>query len=58
MIVPQVRAPEPGSSLDNLVAEWMEQHLVFGPGDLRGQPRRLDDEKRAPLWRHDDVLIV
>lgn len=29
------------------VVAWMEAHLVFGPGDLRGQPLRLDAEQQA-----------
>lgn len=42
-------------SLGDQVAEWMEEHLVFGPGDLRGQDYRLDDEKRALLIRMYEV---
>lgn len=38
-------------TLGDQVAEWIEQHLVFGPGDLRGLPAKLDDEKRALLYR-------
>jgi phage terminase large subunit-like protein len=37
------------------VADWIECNLVFGPGDLRGQPARLDDEKRALLARMYEV---
>jgi phage terminase large subunit-like protein len=33
----------------------MEASLVFGPGDLRGQPYRLDDEKRRLIWRIYEV---
>ena len=49
----QVPPPEPDPSLGDLVADWKEASLVHGPGDLRGQPDRLDDEEIA-----DDVLIV
>ncbi len=42
---------EPYPSLGGQVADWIEAYLIFGPGDLRGQPYRLDDEKRALLWR-------
>jgi hypothetical protein len=37
------------------VCEWIETHLVFGPGDLRGQPAVLDDEKRALIYRMYEV---
>jgi hypothetical protein len=33
----------------------MEENLVHGPGDLRGQPYRLDDEKKALLARAYEV---
>lgn len=33
----------------------MESALVFGPGDLRGEPYRLDDEKRRLVWRMYEV---
>jgi phage terminase large subunit-like protein len=38
-------------SLGGQVCEFIESNLVFGPGDLRGQPAKLDDEKRALVWR-------
>ena len=38
-------------SLGPLVALWMEQSLVHGPGDRRGQPYRLGNEKKALLSR-------
>lgn len=50
MIVPELDA-EPWPTLGLQVAEWIEAHLCFGPGDLRGQPARLDTEKRALLAR-------
>ena len=37
------------------VCDFMEQNLVFGPGDLRGQPLVLDDERRALLFRMYEV---
>ena len=43
-------------TLGDLVADWMEEYLVFGPGDLRGQPYQLDDEKRALLARMYEVF--
>ena len=51
--------PEDGATywptLGPLVCEWIEQHLVHGPGDLRGEPARLDDEKRALIYRAYEV---
>lgn len=38
-------------TLGPLVCEFIERYLVHGPGPLRGQPVRLDAEKRALIWR-------
>jgi phage terminase large subunit-like protein len=38
------------------VCEFIEKYLVFGPGDLRGAPAVLDDEKRALIWRMYEVF--
>lgn len=51
--VPAIDFAIPGIRVQ--VAEWMEASLVFGPGDLRGQPYRLDDEKRGLPWRLCEV---
>lgn len=53
LMVPKDRRPWP--TLGPLVCDWIEDHLVFGPGDLRGQPARLDDEKRALIYRMYEV---
>lgn len=37
------------------LCQFIEQNLVFGPGDLRGRPVVLDDEKRALIWRLYEV---
>jgi hypothetical protein len=37
------------------VCDFIEDFLVFGPGDLRGQPAVLDDEKRALIYRMYEV---
>ena len=37
------------------VCDFIENYLVFGPGDLRGAPAVLDDEKRALIWRIYEV---
>jgi phage terminase large subunit-like protein len=42
-------------SLGPQVCEWIEEFLVFGPGDLRGEPAVLDEEKRALIYRAYEV---
>ena len=42
-------------TLGGQVCDFIEQNLVFGPGDLRGQPAVLDDEKRALIYRIYEV---
>lgn len=37
------------------VCAFIERYLVFGPGDLRGQPAVLDEEKRALIYRLYEV---
>lgn len=37
------------------VCDFIEQNLVFGPGDLRGQPAVLDEETRALIYRFYEV---
>lgn len=37
------------------VCAWIEEYLVFGPGDLRGEPARLDAEKRALIYRMYEI---
>lgn len=43
-------------SLGGQVCAWIEDNLVFGPGDLRGQPVVLDQEKRALVYRMYEVF--
>lgn len=38
------------------VCDFIEAFLVFGPGDLRGQPARVDDEKRGLIYRVYEVF--
>jgi hypothetical protein len=38
------------------VCDFIEQNLIFGPGDLRGTPAVLDDEKRALVFRFYEVF--
>lgn len=42
-------------SLGGQVCDWIEANLCFGPGDLRGMPAVIDDEKRALIWRMYEV---
>src|SRR5690554_532707 len=46
----------PWPTLGPLVCQFIEENLVFGPGDLRGMPAKLDDEKRAFVWRMYEVF--
>jgi len=43
-------------SLGGQVCDFIEENLVFGPGDLRGAPAKLDDDKRALIWRMYEVF--
>lgn len=54
LTVPQDNAYYP--TLGPLVCDWIEEHLVFGPGDLRGEPAVIDDEKRALIYRMYEVF--
>ncbi len=49
LTVPQDRALYP--TLGPHVCAFIEANLIFGPGDLRGQPAVLDDEKMALIYR-------
>lgn len=58
-VILSVPVDEPGQywpTLGPQVADFIEQNLVFGPGDLRGQPAILDDEKRAFVYRLYEVF--
>lgn len=54
LMVPKDRELYP--TLGPQVCDFIEQNLVFGPGDLRGQPAVLDDEKRALIYRMYEVF--
>lgn len=43
-------------TLGPLVCDWMEDNLVFGPGDLRGEPLVLSDEQRAFIYRFYELI--
>jgi phage terminase large subunit-like protein len=42
-------------TLGPAICDWIEANLVFGPGDLRGQPAVVDNEKRALVYRMYEV---
>jgi phage terminase large subunit-like protein len=46
---------KPWPSLGKQVCDFIENYLVFGPGDLRGEPARVDPEKRALIYRFYEV---
>lgn len=46
---------KPWPTLGPQVCGFIESYLVFGPGDLRGQPAVLDEEKRALIYRMYEV---
>lgn len=46
----------PFPTLGPQVCEFIETYLIHGPGDLRGQPARLDPEKRALIYRFYEVF--
>jgi phage terminase large subunit-like protein len=53
LTIPQDRTLYP--TLGPQVCDFIEDRLVFGPGDLRGQPAVLDDEKRGLVYRMYEV---
>ena len=54
LVVPSLEG-DPWPSLGGQVARWIEANLVHGPGDLRGMPAKLDNEKRGLLYRMYEV---
>lgn len=51
LIVPPLPDDEEWPTLGPSVCEFIETNLVFGPGDLRGDPAVLDADKRALIHR-------
>jgi phage terminase large subunit-like protein len=47
--------PVPWPTLGPELADWFEEHLVHGPGDVRGQRIELTDEERLFLYRAYEV---
>lgn len=54
LIVPP-RDETPWPSLGPLVVDWIEDNLVFGPGDLLGEPAKVDRETRAIIRRAYEI---
>jgi hypothetical protein len=46
---------DPWPTLGPQVCEWIENWLVHGPGDLFGEPVRLNDEIRAWIYRMYEI---
>lgn len=55
LVVPS-RDAEPWPTLGPLVCAFIEENLVFGPGDLLGEPARLDIEKQMFIWRFYELF--
>src|SRR3990167_7107549 len=55
LIVPALEE-EPWPSLGPQICQFIESNLIFGPGDLRGQPAKIDAEKRALIYRAYQVF--
>lgn len=51
LTVPKFDQKTAWPTLGPQVCEWIEEYLVFGPGDLRGEPAQIDAEKRALIYR-------
>lgn len=54
LIVPPLD-DEPWPTLGPQMCQFLEERSIFGPGDLRGQPYRMDAEKRAAVYRAYEV---
>ena len=54
LLLPPMDA-EPWPTLGQQVGDWIEAHLVHGPGDVRGQPIVLTDEEWLFLYRAYEV---
>lgn len=54
LIVPDLD-PEPWPTLGPAVCWWIEHNLVHGPGDIRGEPVRLNMDQKAVIYRMYEV---
>lgn len=46
---------QPWPTLGPQVVEWIEANLVYGPGELKGEPYKVEPEFRAQLYRAYEV---
>jgi phage terminase large subunit-like protein len=54
LLLPPMDA-EPWPTLGPEVCDWIEEHLVHGPGDVRGQRVTLTEEERVFIYRCYEV---
>lgn len=54
LVVPPLDA-RPWPTLGPAVCDLIEERAVYGPGSLKGQPAKLDPEKRAIVYRAYEV---
>lgn len=55
LMVPGYNPDDAWPTLGLALAEWLQEWLVFGPGDVRGEPYTLDSEKVGVLARMYEV---
>lgn len=55
-MVPGLEGGGEWPTLGPYVCDFIEEHLVFGPGDLRGEPAVLDAEKRGIIYRAYEIF--
>lgn len=56
LTVPAFETKAAWPTLGPQVCDFIESYLVFGPGDLRGEPAVLDAEKRGLIYRMYEVF--
>ena len=56
LTVPPFEEKRQWPTLGPQVVAFIEDYLVFGPGDLRGQPAQVDPEKQALIYRMYEVF--
>ena len=54
LLVPR-QDPRPWPTLGRQVCDWIEDHLVHGPGDVLGEPITLTDEMQRFIYRAYEV---
>lgn len=55
LIVPKWDPAAPWPTLGPQVCDLIEERFIFGPGSLKGETARLDDEKRALIYSMYEV---